>query len=119
MADCIGELTIDEADMETQQFFVLESAGALIGFYALQAGGDGAGELVDLFVEPARLHEGHGRRLLEHAKDTARALGWRRLRVESDPHASGFYCSCGGLQIGSVASGSIPGRRLPLIEIPV
>ncbi len=40
------------------------------------------------------------------------------LRVESDPHAAGFYARAGAVQIGDVAA-AIPGeplRTLPLFE---
>jgi N-acetylglutamate synthase-like GNAT family acetyltransferase len=117
MADCVAELTISEADIRTQQFFVLNLDGEVIGFCALLENGEGEGELAHVFVEPARLREGHGRRLVEHAKDAARARGWQSLLVESDPNARGFYAACGGTQIGTVPSGSIPGRHLPLIKI--
>ncbi len=119
MADCVAELTISEADIQNHQFFVLEANGEVIGFCALLEGGERERELAHVFVEPARLREGHGRHLVEHAKNAARALGWRSLLVESDPNAREFYLGCGGAQIGTVASGSIPGRRLPLIKIPL
>ena len=119
MADCVAELTISETDIRTHAFFVLEFDGAVIGFCALLEGGEGERELAHVFVEPGRLREGHGRRLVEHAKDAARARGWQSLLVEADPYARAFYLSCGGVQIGTVASGSIPGRRLPLIKIPL
>ncbi len=119
MADCVAELTISEADIRNHQFFVLELDGAVVGFCALLKGGEREGGLAHVFVEPSRLREGHGRRLVEHAKDAARALGWQSLLVESDPNAREFYLGCGGAQIGTVASGSIPGRRLPLIKIPL
>jgi len=119
MAACRDELTISAADIERDQFFVLECDGEVVGFCALQSCGADEGMLADMFVEPGRLRAGHGRRLVEHAKDTARTRGWRSLLVEADPNARGFYCSCGGTQIGTVASGSIPGRHLPLIEIPL
>ena len=117
MADCAAELTVSEADIRTQQFFVLDLDGEVIGFCALLENGEGEGELAHVFVEPARLREGHGRRLVEHAKDAARARGWQSLSVESDPNARAFYLTCGGTQIGTVPSGSIPGRHLPLIKI--
>ena len=119
MADCRDELTISEADIQNHQFFVLELDGEVIGFCALQESGEGQGELADVFVEPAHLRAGHGRRLVEHAKDAARALGWRSLLVEADPNAREFYRRCGGAQIETASSGSIPGRRLPLIKIPL
>lgn len=119
MADCAAELTISEADLNAHAFFVMEADGDIVGFCALQDRHDGTGELMDLFVEPERLREGHGRRLVEHARNAARARGWARLLVEADPNAQAFYVSCGGNPIGSVASGSIAGRRLPLIEIPL
>ena len=75
--------------------------------------------MADLFVEPAHMGARHGRRLVEHALSTARARGWHSLRVEADPNAQEFYYSYGGTQIGTVVSGSIPGRRLPLIRIPI
>ncbi len=117
MADCIAELTISEADIQNHQFFVLESDGEVIGFCALLEGGEHERELAHVFVEPARLREGHGRRLVEHAKDAARARGWQSLLLESDPNAREFYLTCGGTQIRTVPSGSIPGRHLPLIKI--
>ena len=117
MTDCRAELTIREADVRMHQFFVLECDGDVVGFCALQDRGDGEGELADVFVEPAHKGEGHGRRLVEHAKDTARARGWHSLRVAADPNAVAFYASCGGTQTGTVPSGSIPGRRLPLMKI--
>lgn len=119
MTDCVAALTIKEADIRSHQYFVLDSDGDVIGFCALRESGKDAGELADVFVDPAHLRAGHGRRLVEYAKNAARARGWHSLRVEADPNAQDFYRSCGGKKIGTVASGSIPGRRLPLIKIPL
>lgn len=117
MADCIDELTISEEDIREHPFFVVEKRGDVIGFCGLQMLNGARGELIDVFVEPSHLREGHGRRLVEHAKQVARTRGLSSLVVEADPNAQEFYCSCGGRRIGTVPSGSIPGRRLPLIEI--
>ena len=117
MADCVAELTVSEEDIREHTFFVLEEDGDVIGFCGLEALSDARGELIDVFVEPSHLRRGHGRRLIEHAKQTARTRGWGSLVVQADPNAQEFYGSCGGRQIGTVPSGSIPGRRLPLIEI--
>lgn len=117
MAACRAELTISEADIRAHQVFVLECDREVVGFCALRNCGDGEGELADVFVEPAHKRQGHGRRLVEHAKAKARARGWHSLRVDADPNAVAFYASCGATQIGTVPSGSIPGRRLPLMKM--
>ena len=117
MTRCVDELTIEETDLRDHDIFVLEDSGDVVGFCALQARDGGGGELVDVFVEPSHHGRGHGRRLMEHAKRAARARGWRSLLVEADPNAQAFYERFGGKRIGTVASGSIPGRRLPLMEI--
>ena len=117
MAACRAELTVNEADIHAHEFFVHECDGEVVGFCALQECGGGEGELADVFVEPERKGEGHGTCLVEHAKDAARRRGWHSLRVQADPNAKAFYASCGGTQIGTVPSGSIPGRRLPLMKI--
>jgi GNAT superfamily N-acetyltransferase len=66
-----------------------------------------------LFVAPDVLRSGLGRRLWAHLEDTARAAGARRLEVDSDPHAEGFYLAMAMRRIGDAPSGSIPGRMLP------
>lgn len=119
MEQCTAELTIAPSDIDSDQYFVLECDGEVIGFCALLGADAREGELAHVFIEPARQREGHGLRLVEHAKSVARARGWQRLRVESDPNAGAFYRSCGGTEIGTVPSGSIAGRSLPLFEIPL
>ncbi|MDX1432694.1 MAG: GNAT family N-acetyltransferase [Gammaproteobacteria bacterium] len=117
MEQCRAELTVSEDDIVAGDYFVLESEGAIVGFCALLARGEDEGELADVFIDPRHHGAGLGRRLVAHAKQGARARGWRSLRVEADPNACAFYRSCGGEQVGTVASGSIPGRSLPLMKI--
>jgi len=70
--------------------------------------------MTDLWVEPDAIGRGHGRALWEHAVATVRERGFRELRVQSDPHAEGFYRAMGAERIGSQPSTVIPGRALPL-----
>ncbi len=63
MADCRDEISINETDIRTHRFFVLESDGAVIGLCAVQKCGAAEGILADMFVEPARMRTGRGRHL--------------------------------------------------------
>ena len=72
-----------------------------------------------LFVEPSAIGRGVGRALLADARRDAASRGWTTLRVESDPGAEGFYLAHGARRVGLVSSGSVTGRELPLLELPV
>jgi len=112
---CREELTIRAEDLAPRRVTVLERDGALGGFYGLEnAGPDG--ELWWLFVDPPAIGTGAGRLLFEHAVATARDLGWRTMRIESDPGAEAFYRAMGARRTGETPSQSIPGRSLPLLE---
>jgi GNAT superfamily N-acetyltransferase len=115
---CRAELTLAPEEVETRRVTVAECDGRVVGFYAL-AGDPPAGILADLFVEPDHIGTGVGRALWEHAMAAARTLGFARLTLEADPGAEPFYPAMGAHRIGSVPSGSIPGRFIPLLEVPI
>jgi GNAT superfamily N-acetyltransferase len=117
MRACRGELTISPDDIETHPTFVAEARGEAIGFYTLERVSDDEVELGYLFVEPSAIGRGHGRRLLEHAKQQAVGLGFRSLVIQGDPNAERFYRMAGGEQTGSRESASLPGRELPMFRI--
>jgi GNAT superfamily N-acetyltransferase len=112
MAACRAELTLDARDIVDDPTFVIEAEGGIIGFYQLRLQGTGA-DIRMLFVAPEAVRSGIGRRLWAHLERTARALGAKRLEVDSDPHAEGFYLVMGMRRTGQTASGSIAGRMLP------
>lgn len=113
---CRTELTVTPADIATHPAYVLEVGGHPVGFYVL-GGQPPEGELALLFVEPRWLRRGYGTRLWEHAVRAAATLGYASLLIESDPHAEPFYLARGARRVGSSASRSIPGRRLPLLRV--
>lgn len=77
------------------EFWCLDAGpGATVGFYGLVPREDDV-DLTYMFLEPARVGHGHGRRLWEHAVERARATGRPRLRIVSDPRAVGFYAAMG------------------------
>jgi GNAT superfamily N-acetyltransferase len=101
---------------------VLELAGSVAGFYAIEALhelDDRHMELNYLFVTPEQIGRGCGRALIEHAKRSVRALGYERLRIVGDPNAAPFYEAAGARRVGQRPSESIAGRMLPLFEIQI
>jgi len=75
--------------------FVAERDGFVAGFAAVIARPDGGAELDALFVEPHLWKQGIGRGLVDHAADVSRARSAPFLHVIGNPHAEGFYVSCG------------------------
>ena len=90
------------AQIEAGAVFVAETpAGSILrGFAAILARDDGDAELDALFVEPQVWRQGIGRALVEHCRVAAKASGARALHVVGNPHAEGFYASCGFTTVG-------------------
>jgi GNAT superfamily N-acetyltransferase len=116
MEACRDELRVARADIETGGVLVAETDRAIVGFAAL-SGDPPDAELEAMFVDPGVIRTGTGTRLLAAALERARARGYRRLLIESDPNATGFYEHQGATRIGDRESASIPGRRLPLLAL--
>jgi len=83
--------------------FVGEVEGRVMGFYSLMPG-DPDWELDNLWVDPSAMRRGYGRELFRHALTTAAFSGARRILIDADPNAEGFYLACGARRIGSVAA---------------
>jgi GNAT superfamily N-acetyltransferase len=84
--------------------FVAERDGVIVGFAAIVRRPDDDAELDALFVEPPLWKHGIGRRLVDYIAGVARAGGASVLHVVGNPHARGFYTSCGFHEIGTVAT---------------
>ena len=117
MEACRSELSYSSKDLRRHLFYVAEAAGSVVGFYALIELSAQEMELEALFVEPEHIGHGYGRRLIEHAKATARVLGPSSLIIQGDPNAETFYLAAGGKRTGERESGSIAGRYLPVFTI--
>ena len=118
MARSRASLTLSPEFIATGRVFVAEPEGcAPLGVASvapLKVKGDY--DLVHLFVEPSAMINGVGRLLFEAAANKARADGARRLVIQSDPHAVGFYRRLGATDAGEAPSDSIPGRMLPMLH---
>ncbi len=112
MAMCVAELTVRPELIEEAFALVAERHGRIAGFILCAPVMPPAAELHMIFVEPEAIGQGIGRRLVETAFTGLAWLGVRQVEVDSDPHAEPFYRRCGFEPVGTVPSGSIPGRFL-------
>ncbi len=117
MQACLEELTIDKCYIENNPTFVIEDARNIIGFYSLEHISASEVELSFLFVDPDLIGKGYGRKLMMHAQEKARHLGYNKMIIQGDPNAEQFYRSAGGLLVGTRKSASIPNRELPIFCI--
>ncbi len=117
MQACLGELIIDIPYIENHPVFAIEVEGRVIGFYALEQVSASEAELGYMFIEPASIGKGYGRKLMDHARQQARKSGYTKIIVQADPNAEQFYRAAGGILVGTRESASIPGRQLPLFQI--
>lgn len=115
LAKWAGSLTITPESIAAQETFQAVRDGSALGFYTLRADGT-SWELEHLWVLPSCLRQGIGRALFAYAVVQAQSQGARRLTIESDPHAEGFYLRMGARRIGTVTR-EIDGqpRALPLL----
>lgn len=110
------DLTITPDYIQSCPVFVLEEHGNLIGFYALHDLDDGAVDLEYLFVDPEAIGGGYGRKLWQHAVQTAKQFGYRYIFIDSDPYAETFYEAMGAQRIGQSESPVQPGIMQPLMR---
>jgi GNAT superfamily N-acetyltransferase len=121
MQACRRELTVTPKSIAGDEilYVVAVIQQELASFYALEDFADTRIELGALFVHPKHIGNGIGKQLITHAKAHARKLGAHSMTIQGDPHALEFYRAPGASVIGVMESGSIPGRFLPLLEIPL
>lgn len=115
MNACREELTIDPEYIDSNTVKILRYKGTIAGVYSIVSIDAETADLGFFFIDPDQQGKGLGRIMLEDAIQTA-AKDFQKLQVESDPHAESFYTKMGGEVIGSVPSGSIKGRSLPLLS---
>ncbi|MFC4068968.1 GNAT family N-acetyltransferase [Actinoplanes subglobosus] len=112
---CRPALTFAAHELGTLRATVAEESGLVVGFYTLE-GMPPEGELGNLWIDPAHMRRGHGRRLWRHATATAGAAGFTSLTIDADPSAEGFYLAMGAVRVGAVPSSVTPGRLLPRLR---
>lgn len=106
---------VTPATLTSQTVIVAELDGKPVAF----ASGDKRADhfyLDFLFVAPEAQGMGLGRLLIDAVEDHMRQSGHRRLMLESDANAVGFYKSLGFAVLTERDSTMIPGLRIPLME---
>ena len=119
MAACRDELVVSASEIADRNriYLVCETDYSVAGYVAFARIDQSIWEVDALFVDPAHIRQGYGRKLMEHALAAAKKRRASRILIQSDPHAAAFYQSLGCISTGERESGSIPGRYLPTFEI--
>lgn len=115
---CRHDLTVDPAAAacDGERILVAVSDDVLSGFGQL-AGTGPTGEMLNLWVNSPFIGHGVGSALFRAICDHARAFGFRKLTIDSDPHTESFYDRIGAIRIGEAQSTVDPDRTLALMEI--
>lgn len=98
-------------------YVVEDDAAQIVAFYGFRHRPDGL-FLEDMWVDPARIGTGLGRRMWEHALGTAHAERYPSFLIEADPNAEGFYLRCGARRTGEMISPET-GRVVPVLTVDV
>jgi GNAT superfamily N-acetyltransferase len=110
---------VGESLAEGRTRVAAEEDGTVVGFATTLRIGT-ALELEDLFVDPRRMRQGVGRRLIEDALRSALVVGADRVQVVANPHAMAFYESVGFIHDGVAQTrfGPAPRMRLDVVCPP-
>lgn len=116
LEECRADLALTAEEIASSAVVVYENESDIAGYYRLLPVGDGVIDLDAIFVDPAAIGQGVGKRLWRHAVAQARQLGFQTMTIQSDPNAEGFYLAMGATRVGELESTVTPGRMLPLLR---
>ena len=110
------ELTVSPEEVRRNPTYVMARNESILGYYSLEEVDEQLVELKHLFVDPGQLRLGYGTSLFQHSLQTAKTAGYKRLVIQCDPNAVGFYQKLGYEPVKVIPS-SIPGRSIPCFEL--
>ncbi|MGE5223585.1 MAG: GNAT family N-acetyltransferase [Omnitrophica WOR_2 bacterium] len=107
-------LKIDPEYVIKNEVYKLYLEGVISGWYSLVIQPPTA-VLDHLWILPEHIGKGLGRMLFMHALRIAREHEVKKLEIESDPHAVGFYTKMGAQYVRNAISDM--GRPVPILAI--
>jgi len=110
-----GDLTITPSYIEKNEVYKLVENDNIIAYYSFYIKSLETVLLDNLFVHPDYHGRGLGRQLVEDCVEMVSYAPNKKIMLESDPYASGFYRHMGFIETRKKLS-SIPGRFLPIME---
>lgn len=112
---CNQVTNVTPDDIREWPFTVAELNGEIVGFSGVAPVKEDF-MLDHLWIEPKFIGQRLGKLLFEKAVQDARAMGWTKFLIASDPYAEKFYLKQGARRIGERESKVRPGFFLPLLE---
>lgn len=112
-------LTITPEFILNNEVYVAIISDEIAGFYALMLNGKKL-VLEHMWVAPAHIGTGLGRKLFSHAAARAVSLHASIIEIDADPYAEGFYERMGAQRVGEI-SADIEGRTrlLPRLVVAI
>jgi len=111
------ELTLTSGYVAKHRVLLAEAGQLLVAFYGLELQTDIA-NLDHLWVEPAHIGSGLGRKLLALACEDARNNGCKVIELVADPNAEGFYLRQCATRIGEIRGDVLGNSRvLPKMQL--
>lgn len=111
------ELAITAQTFTQARIVVASHADRVLGFYVLNLHPE-VSRLEHLWVDPAAIGQGVGKRLFQDASLHLQHSGLPFMEIEADPNALGFYQAQGARHIGDEPApiAGEPGRTLPQLR---
>jgi GNAT superfamily N-acetyltransferase len=111
-----NELTISPEYIEKHETYKLLIGEEIIGYYSFWKMDDNTLKLDDIFLLPEYIGKGYGTILMLDCIDKSKLLQAKRIILDAEPNAEGFYKRLGFETYNRLES-SIKGRLLPQMEL--
>jgi len=113
--DWHDQLSITSSYIETNSVYKLMKDRQIIGYYSYFHKANDIVKLDNLFVSPQHIGHGYGKKLMADFLTKLEST-IRKVIVDSDPNAEGFYAKVGFIKTGHIET-STPNRYLPVMML--